>query len=135
MFRKELKRRFELIFGVKKTTFDAPSESYEQDTLFISIENAKTSVGSNTQRAYVNGAITLFSQDDRLPYGFFKKRIEQADKSLTKQLFFETEIDDNQSPARLVNIHERRCNFVFLYDSQYDPSQGALTDLELNMEG
>lgn len=135
MFRKDLKRRLEAIFDFKKSTFNAPSESYEQDTLFISVQNAKCSVKANREVAYVNGVITVFSQGDRLPYGFFKKRLQSASGDLTKPLMFEAETDDDQSPARLQNIHERRVPFVFLYDAQFDPSQGELTSLEFSTEG
>ena len=132
MFRKELDRRLQAIFDFSKTTYLAPSESYEQDTLFIEIHRAlpNTSAASKTQRARVHGAIVVYSQGNRLPYGFFNKRLEQADPALRRGLmFYETDIDVADSPARLQNIHERRANFLFLYDSEYDPNQGSLTSV------
>ncbi len=44
MFRKEMQEKLHRIFGLAKTTYDAPSESFEQDTLFIHVEEAKNRV-------------------------------------------------------------------------------------------
>jgi len=133
MFRKDLMRRLEAIFQLDKTTMLASSEAYEQDTLFVEILSSRSRVsGANGGRetAKVTGNIVIFSQDDRLPYGFFTKRIEQASAELTKPLFFfDIDVDDVGSPARTQNLHERRTSFIFLYDSQYDPDRGSLTNV------
>lgn len=134
MFKTDLEKRLRIIFDFKKTTFLAPSESFEQDTLFITILSSKTRVlnkNNGAIAAKVTGSLTVFSQDNKLTYGYFNKRIEAADPIYTKGLFFsDIDIDDPASPARLQNIHERISNFTFLYDSQYDPSKGELTELE-----
>lgn len=137
MFRNDLKNRLENIFGFKKTTFLAPSQSYEQDTLFIDIQTSKTRVTrkkGGAVTAKVTGSLTVFSQDNKLTYGYFNKRIEQADPKFTRGLFFQDiDIDDPASDARLQNIHERICNFTFLYSEQYDPSKGDLTELKFGV--
>ena len=73
--------------------------------------------------------------DTRLPFGFFAKRIENADPELTKNFFF-FDLDANalNSPARLQDISEIRGRFVFLYSAEYDPNQGELTSIELGDE-
>ncbi len=139
MFKNELLRRFEKIFGFEKTTYLAKSESFEQDTLFILIHSSRSRVsgvdgGSETARVY--GSAVVFSQGDRFPYGFIAKRVDTAPHSYTKDLFFyDFDQDMQDSPARLQNIHERRTNFVFLYDSQYDPDKGEISSLTLTLEG
>lgn len=137
MFRKDLLRRLEAIFQFEKTTMLASSEAYEQDTLFVEIISSRSHVsGANGGRetAKVKGTLVVFSQDDRLPYGFFIKRIEQAAAELKAPLFFfDIDVDDVESPARLQNLHERRTSFQFLYDSQYDPDRGSLTSLTLSI--
>lgn len=133
MFRKDLLRRLEDIFGFEKTTFNDPGDTYEQDTLFVAIENVATRMSranGGRETARVTGRLVVFSQGDRLPYGFFMKALERADGDLKKPLFFSDEIDVTESPARLINLHERQISFVFLYDSQYDPNQGQLTSVE-----
>lgn len=132
MFQAELKKRFEKIFGFKKTTYDAPSDSFEQDTLFIEITDCKTRPSEGKVYARVTGQLVAFSQNERLPYGFFSKRIEKAKHELTKDLFF-YDVDRNvvSSPARLQNISERRTSFQFFFTAQYDPNLGELTTLEM----
>jgi len=131
MYQDELKSKLKRIFGLRKTTFDAPSESFEQDTLFVEISESYSRMTKNTQTSRVNGVLVVYSQGDKLPYGFFNKKIEQADAVLTKDFFFYG-FDQNpaNSPARTMNIYERRVNFVYLYSAQYDPDQGELTEVD-----
>lgn len=136
MFQKDLKARFERIFQVKKTTYNAPDiNAPEEDTLFIEILTVRprmSNIDGGRETARVLGAATVFSQAGRLPYGFFAKRIEQSKHADTKGLFFEPEMDVATSPARMLNLHERRLPFMFLYDSQYDPDRGEITEVELS---
>lgn len=135
MFRKELEKRLKNIFGFRKISFDAPSESFEQDTLFVDISEVRTNAAPGKASAYVRGSLSVFSQNDKLPYGYFNKRLQTASASLTKSLFF-YDIDTNvlNSPARMQNISERRTSFVFLYSEQYDPNRGQLTQVNYSEE-
>lgn len=131
MFKADLKKRMEGIFGFKKTTFDAPSDQYEQDTLFIDVIKSTANTGEGKATAKVMGVLTVYSQLGKLPYGYFNKKIQQADAKLTDKLFFHNiDQDIASSPARTVNISERRTEFVFLYSEQYDPNQGELQTVE-----
>ncbi len=133
MFRKELTARFEKIFGLKKVTFAAPSDSFEQDTLFIEIQAVRSNGGEGTMAAKVTGSVFTYSQADKLPYGFFAKRIAQAAPELVADLFFfDLDRETLVSQARLQNIGERRASFVFLYEAQYDPNQGSVASFELS---
>ncbi len=133
MFRSDLTRRLEGIFGID-ATFDEVSDEYEQDRIFIEVEVSRSRVSNangGIETARVVGSIVVYSQANKLPFGFFSKKINNADPELTKPLFFyDIDVDLPDSPARLMNIHERRTSFVFLYNSQYDPSKGELTSLE-----
>ncbi len=136
MFQKDLQARFQRIFQVPNTTFNAPDfNAPEQDTLFIEILTVRSRMSASDggrETARVLGAATLFSQNTRLPYGFFAKRVEQARSVDTKGLFFETEQDVAASPARMINLHERRLPFMFLYDSQYDPDRGEISEIDFS---
>lgn len=135
MFKKDLERRLKAIFGFKKITFDAPSESFEQDTMFVEIADCDTRPGKEKISARVTGRLTVFSANDRFTYGALTKRIEKA-KPADKDPIFFYDVDTNveNSPARLVNISERRTSFVFLFSDQYDPNQGTMNELELTLE-
>lgn len=123
--------KLKTIFGVKKVTFDEPGESYEQDTLFVAIEECQSRATQGKAFAKVTGAIVMFSQHDKLPYGFFAKRVAQAPLEATKSFFFfDVDVDVLSSPARQHNISERRTRFVYLYSAQYDPNQGSLTSVD-----
>jgi hypothetical protein len=133
VFRKELAHRLEKIFGLPKTTFDQPSESYEQDVLFVDVTSSHDRVTGKKICARAEGFLTVFAQVDKLPFGFFTKRIEKADPALTADFFF-YDVDTNppSSPARRQNIQERRCRFVFLHSEDYDPNKGRLNDVKLD---
>lgn len=136
MFRSELQEKLSAIFGLRKTTFDAPSVnssngSFEQDTLFIEINESNSRVTEGRAYAKVLGSLVVFSQMDKMPFGFFAKKIQQANHSLTKDFFFfDIDLNPVSSPARLQNITERRVRFVYLYSAQYDPAHGLITSLE-----
>lgn len=132
MFKKELETRLKKIFGFEKTTFNAPSDTFEQDVLFIQIDNPRTRTSQGRVYARVYGQVVVYSQDDKLTYGYFNKRIEKAAHDLTKDLFFyDIDVNLENSPARLQNINERRASFVFFFSAQYDPKLGELTTLEM----
>lgn len=124
------------IFGMRKTTFDAPSVnsttgSFEQDTLFIEVSECNSRVTAGMQYAKVLGSLVVFSQFDKMPFGFFNKKIEQADIDDKKEFFFfDIDLNPASSPARFQNIAERRVRFVYLYAGQYDPEHGSLTSVE-----
>lgn len=135
MFRKELEDNLKKIFGFEKVSLNAPSDSFEQDTLFVQIDQPNTRTSEGKVYAKVYGQLIVFSQHDKLTYGFFNKRIEKADVALTKKFFFyDTDVNVENSNARMQNIHERRTSFVFFFTAQYDPKLGTLTTLELEEE-
>lgn len=131
-----MKNKLEQIFALKKTTFDAPSQnastgSFEQDVLFIEIEEAPCIAKNGKITARVTGSLVVYAQVDKLPYGYFQKRIQLAGHELTKDFFFfNVDLNPPNSPAKVQNISERRVRFVYLYESQFDPEHGELTSLE-----
>lgn len=128
MFRAEMERKLKNIFGFSKNTFNAPGEAYEQDTLFIEVGDAKSRAGQGDVSSKVSGFLTVYSQNNKLQFGFFQKKIQQAKLEDTKNFFFYNFDEDvASSPARIQNINERRVRFIYLYDAQYDPDQGELT--------
>jgi hypothetical protein len=132
LFKKELQRRFQEIFQMGKSTYNTVSEECpEQDVLFITIEDARCTSGGGKESAIVKGFITVFSQNERLPYGFFEKKILKADNTLTKDLHFH---DMDQNAGQIMNLVGRRNHFTFLYQGIYDPNQGHITSIEFPIE-
>lgn len=126
MFRKDLEERLTKIFGIKRVRFDAPGESQEQDTLFVDVKESVSRAGSPQESARVTGDIVVFSQYGKLPYGFFAKKVEQAEWPLSRPLFFGVEANDEIHG----NVVERRIPFTFIYQAQYDPTQGELSEIQ-----
>lgn len=132
MFNRELVSKFEAIFGVP-VTFNAPGESYEQDKLFIEITDVITRAGQGRVNSKITGSLAMFAQMEKLTYGFFSKKVSLAANDLTKNLFlFDVDREALNSPARLINISERRTSFVYLYSAQYDPNHGSLTGIKFS---
>jgi hypothetical protein len=133
VFRKDLEDKLSKIFRFKKTTFLSPSDAFEQDTLFVQINNSRGRVSKDKITAKVEGTLIVFSKGNALPFGYFNKAIGMASKDLTKDFFFSAvDTDVASSPSRMQDIHERRTNFLFLYSGQYDPNKGELTNVEFS---
>lgn len=136
MFRDELSQKLSAIFGFKKTTFNAPSVdattgSFEQEVLFVEVDECKSRITQGTEIAKVTGSLIVFVQTNKMPFGYMSKRIQQADPELTKKLFFyDVDTNPNNSPSKIQNIQERRAKFIYFHSAEYDPEHGELTSLE-----
>lgn len=122
--------KLKAIFGIPKVSFDDPSDSFEQDCIFVEILDSKNNTGTKTASAKVTGTLIVFSQHEKLPFGFFNKKIQQADPKHTREFFFfDTDVEQPNGKAQMLNISERRTSFVYLYTGQYDPNQGDLNKI------
>lgn len=132
MFKKDLKKRMEKIFEGYKVTFDAPSDSFEQETVFISIIETSPRITGDKVTAHVEGYIQIFAQHDKLPFCFIADRIERASKQYTYGLFFhDVDRENAASAARMVNLSERTAQFVFIFSQQYNPNKGTLNNMTI----
>jgi hypothetical protein len=130
VFKKDLAERLKAIFDLDKVTFDKPGESQEQECAFVVIDNAVCRVSDAKSSAKVTGTLVIYANSDKLPYGYFAKQIEKADPSQTGPIFF---YNFEENSGMEVNIVERRANFLYLFDSQYDPAIGTLTQVNLSI--
>lgn len=128
MFETALKEKFQRIFDLKKSTFNDPSEEApEQDTLFIRVEKAVSSIRDTTQLCRVEGRVIVFGQAEKLPFGFFQKKIRNAALEDTTDVFFH---DMEANEPLYENIVRRGFQFVYFFNGQYDPDQGTITSIE-----
>lgn len=128
MFEKALKDSLRQIFDFDKVTYDAVSEDEEQEVLFIEIESSKNSIKDGLQVAKVTGKLRTFANAEKLPFGYFSKKIQEADKSLTYPFFF---YEFEESAQGFRNIVERSVSFVYFFDSQYNPELGTISSIDL----
>lgn len=129
MFEKTLQSQLQRIFGISKVSFDLPGDSQEQEGVFIEITNAKPRIKDGRQTARVGGKLHVFASLDKLPYGFFAKRIDSAKPEDVRGLFF-FNFEENKGSYR--NIVERSLEFLYLFDSQYNPAIGTITEADLS---
>ena len=129
MFRESLKENLKAIFDLKKVTFDQVGESLEQECIFIEIDNSVNAIQEYKETAKVNGRLRIFASQDKLPYGYFQKKIQSAPTEYTKDLFF-YDIEGNTNIQN--NIVERTMSFQYLFTSQHDPNLGTITSIELS---
>lgn len=116
------------IFGLAKVTFDRPGESREQEGLFIDVSSSHSRVVDAREIAKVAGILHVFAPSSKLPFGYFSKRIAEASEALTHGFFFGPE----ENVGTFLNIAERKFDFTFLFDSQYDPAIGTITEIDLS---
>lgn len=128
MFEATLKAAVKQIFDFDKVTYDAVSEDQEQEVLFIEVESSRNSIKDGLQTAKVTGKLRAFANSDKLPFGYFSKKIQEADVSLTYPFFF-YEFEESSQGFR--NIVERSLSFVYFFDSQYNPELGTISSIDL----
>lgn len=131
MFEKELIEKFKRIFGVEAVTMAQPVGSTEQEKLFVEVENPKMRVSPPVAVARVTGTASMFGNGEKLPFGFFAKRIAQADHADIKDFFFS---DMEQNTKMMGNLVQRSFSFVYFFRGQYDPDQGKIETVDLTVE-
>lgn len=130
MFEKSLKDKLKAIFDFDKVTFDLASVSKEQEGIFINVEKALSVIKEKRQYCRVNGKLSVFANADKLPYGYFAKKIQEADLDLTHDLFF---FDLEENAGQFQNIVERSLSFIYFYNSQYDPAVGIINEVNFQV--
>jgi hypothetical protein len=130
MFEASLKTKFDQIFGLKfPTTFDDVGESEEQDRIFVNVASCLPSIRDGLALERVQGEAFVYASSEKLPFGFFSKCIRNADKELTKDLFF-YDLETNNKTDN--NIVRRSFRFVYFFTEQYDPRIGTITSVDLS---
>ncbi len=97
--------------------------------MFISVSRAVTKINTARQIGKFEGDITVYADSGRMPFGYFTKKLNQADLEDTRGFFFGPE--ENVDTYR--GIDQRQFSFTFLYDSQYDPAIGTITSIDLSV--
>lgn len=132
MFKKELIKRLDAIFQLKQgSTFNAPSAEFEQEKLFVNVTGVVSQPRNKKICFKVEGFLQFFSQHEKIPFGYMQRALETASYENTAGLFlFQVDQEIANSQARMVNLSERRAQFVFLYSIDFNPNQGSLSSLE-----
>lgn len=128
MFEKTLTEQLKRIFDLKKVSFDTPSESAEQECLFVAVESARNTIKDGQELARVTGRLRVYANSDKLPFGYFSKQIAKAEPADTMNFFF---FEFEENAGRMQNLAERSVGFVYFFNSQYDPERGTMTSIDI----
>jgi hypothetical protein len=131
VFEQSLASKLKRIFDFDKVTYDLPSESQEQEAVFVVVDKCISSIKEQTSYAHVEGKIRVFANAKKLPYGYFYKKIQEADSEDTKDIFFH-EFEENV--GRYLDIAERSLSFVYFFNGQYDPDKGTINQVDIQVE-
>lgn len=114
---------------MQKVTFARPGESQEQEGVFIAVERSLCRMKDARQTARVEGTLHVFAQADKMPFGYLSKCIASADPADTFGFFFR---DFEENVGTFQNLCEKKVGFNYLFDSQYDPAIGTITEVDLS---
>lgn len=130
MFEKRLAEQLRSIFDFKKVTFDRPGDSLEQEAIFVEVSTARTRVKDGRELARVQGVLHVYANSDKLPYGYFLKQLDAASAEEKQGLFF---FGFEENKGTIGSVVERTLEFIYLFDSQYDPAIGTLNQINLSV--
>lgn len=131
MFEKQLKEKLKAIFKVKKVTFDHPSESKEQDCIFVKVENPRIRFKDGRATARVSGQILIQGNAENLPFGYLSKSYQESTKEEKKDIAF-FNFEENETYYR--NLVQRTAEFVYFFSTQYDPNVGTINEINVSIE-
>lgn len=126
MIEQQLQKDIKELFEFKQVTLDAPSESLEQDKLFVEVEQNDTRLKDGLMTGRLRGRIKCYASNDKIPFGYFNKKIQEHKTLSNKFVFFE--IDRNNPIFR--DKVERSVGFIYFFSGQYDPDLGTLNTLK-----
>jgi hypothetical protein len=131
MFKTQIHDKLLNIFNVKKVTFELPSEAKEQECIFIHVDSAVSKVTNGRAIAKVQGTLSIFANGEKLPFGFFHKKINSANIDDSANFFF---YNMDVNVTYFGNLIERKASFVYFYNEQYDPNNGEINELNFSNE-
>lgn len=131
MFEASLKEKLKRIFDFDKVSFAIPSESQEQEGMFIQVDQVRSSIKDARQVCKVQGKLIVYASNEKLPYGYFSKKIQEAELADTRDLYF---YDFEGNAGRYQDISERSLGFIYFFNSQYNPDIGSITSINLEQE-
>ena len=127
MMEKTLTEKLKRIFEMK-VTLDVPSESKEQEAVFVQIERNKSTIRDQLEIGEVSGRLFVFASNAKLPFGYIAKQIAKADTEDTKDIFF---FDVEKNLGTFSSISERSVGFIYFHRAQYNPERGTMSDVQL----
>ncbi len=131
VFEFSLQTKLKNIFDMTKVSFDEPGESDEQECIFIDVSNAKQSIKDGRAYFKVSGKCHIVAPHDKLPFGFFHRKIKLADLADSKDFFF---FDIEESAKMHLNLVKRSFSFVYFFNTQLNPVDGTIESITTEVQ-
>lgn len=131
MFEKDLQDKLRRIFRIERVTFDTPSETNEQEGIFIRIDTARNKIHNKKQTAKAQGAIRIYANNEKMPFGYLTKMLEMAAPADKRDIVF-TALEENVGTYR--NLVERSASFIYFFSGEYNPTVGHLEQVTVDIE-
>lgn len=129
MFETALIEKFNRIFDMKvsldlsKIKFSDVGYSGEQDCIFVEVNSSYNQISTGRARAKIVATAKVFANADKLPFGYFSKKLAAAKVGDLNDIFFYN-FEDNSN--LFLNVVQRTFSFVYFFDSQYNPALGTI---------
>lgn len=132
MVEKILLEQLQRIFDMKVTMNRPSAEAPEQDVLFVELSTVRGAATQGREYYRVEGRAFVFVQNEKMPVGHFRRKIQEADLADQQPFTF---INVDSFDGFYQNISQRSFEFVYLYAGQYNPPAGTITEVEFQEEG
>lgn len=128
MFESALEQALLEIFDLPKVSYSKPSgESREQNILFVDVIKAVPTAKPGQAKCRVTGELTLYAPFNKIPFGYFEKKLQKASAADTAPFYFYNMEENSKVTGDIV---ERKCSFIYFFATEYDPEHGSLTSVE-----
>lgn len=132
MFRPKLEQCLKGIFEVDRVIYENVAEGAEQNAVYVSITNIKTSPKDGQCYFRVNGTLGINAEAVNYTYGYLKQRCKLADKSLTKYFGFASN-DNNVNFAVYDDFYVKpTLDFTFRVSIPWNPPVGKIEYAKIN---
>lgn len=134
MFRQLFEQCLKSIFEVDKVIYGSVAEGDEQNAVYVSITDIKTSPADGECYFRVNGTLGINAEAVNYKYGYLKERCRLADERFTKYFGFAS--NDNNVNFQVYNDFyvKPTVDFTFRASIPWNPPAGKITYEKLNWD-
>jgi hypothetical protein len=131
MFKSSLSLKLQNIFGIKKVSFSKPETINEQEMIYVNVSSCNPITKDGFSICKVEGKISVFAVGEKLPFGYFSKKLYNCDPDDEKDLYFYN-LESNINYMGAGGLVERTCDFILFYKEQFNPISGKIEGITFN---
>lgn len=132
MFRPKLEECLKGIFEVDRVIYGSIAEGSEQNAVYVSITNIKTSPKDGECYFRVNGTLGINAEAVNYKYGYLKQRCRLAPKELTRYFGFASNDNNINFAVWDDNYIKPTIDFTFRVSIPWNPPIGKIQFKKIN---